>query len=95
MYGIIKKMYESGEDVKYIVELLGISNYSFYKALSVMGIKHRLREKKKEEKKPNNADKSTSILEEVIIYGQWKVKDGIRYRTKRIFTDIAPLIMPR
>ena len=95
MYGIIKEMYESGENVKNIVEILGICNDSVYKALSVMGIKHRLREKKKEEKKLNNADKSTSIPEKVVIYGQWKVKEGIRYRKKSVFTDIAPLIMPR
>lgn len=96
MYGIIKKMYEGGEDVKTIEELLGISNYSVYKALSVMGIESRLQRKKiKEELELNYADNSAPILEEVVIYGQWKEKDGIRYRTKKIFTDIAPLFIPR
>ena len=42
IYGIIKKMYEEGSEVKEIVEALDISRDSIYRALAKMNIKMRL-----------------------------------------------------
>lgn len=96
MYGIIKEMYEKGEEVKNIVEALQISEWAIYKAISIMGIQSRSQQRKmKKEIGLKYADYSAPVLEKVVIYGRWKEKDGVKYRTKKTFTDVAPLFIPR
>lgn len=96
MYGIIKEMYERGDKVQNIIDLLQISEWSIYKALSIMGIDSRTQQKKiQEETNLNYVEDRNPILEKVIVYGKWKAKEGNRYREKRTYTDIAPLVVPK
>ena len=83
IYGIIKKMYEEGSEVKEIVESLDISRDSIYRALAKMNIKMRLSTRRKyEDEVLVYAENKPPVLEKIII-------DGKRY------TDITPLFAPR
>ena len=83
MYGLIKEMYESGSEVIDIVNELGISRDSIYRALSKMGVKMRLSTRRKyEDETLVFAVNEPIILEKIII-------EGKRY------IDITPLFSPR
>lgn len=83
MYGLIKEMYESGSEVIDIVNELGISRDSIYRALSQMGVKMRLSTRRKyEDETLVYAVNEPIILEKIII-------EGKRY------IDITPLFSPR
>ena len=83
MYGLIKEMYESGSEVIDIVNELGISRDSIYRALSQMGVKMRLSTRRKyEDETLVYAVNEPIILEKIII-------EGKRY------IDITPLFSPK
>ena len=89
-------MYESGSEVIDIVNELGISRDSIYRALSQMGVKMRLSTRRKyEDETLVYAVNEPIVLEKVVIHGKWYVKDGIKQRINHLCTDITPLFSPK
>ena len=83
LYGMIKEMYESGTEVKELVELLDVSRDTIYRALARMNVKMRLSTKRKyEDEKLVYAVEKPIVLEKVI--------EG-----EKTYVDITPLIAPR
>ena len=83
LYGMIKDMYESGTEVKELVELLDVSRDTIYRALAKMNVKMRLSTKRK-----NEDEKLVYVADEPIVLEKMMI-DGKRY------TDITPLFSPR
>jgi transposase len=83
LYGMIKEMYESGTEVRELVELLDVSRDTIYRALARMNVKMRLstRRKNEEEKLVYVVEKPV-VLEKVTVNG-------------KVYTDITPLFSPR
>lgn len=92
-YPAIKEMYEKGLPIKEIAEAFGISKYSIYDAISIMGIANRQPWKKDEELV--YADNKPPVLEKVKVYGKLKMKNGVKYRINSLCTDITPILSPR
>lgn len=83
LYGMIKDMYESGTEVKELVELLDVSRDTIYRALAKMNVKMRLSTRRKNE--DDNlvyAKERPVVLEKVVVDG-------------KSYTDITPLFSPR
>ena len=92
----IKEMYESGAAVKEIASLLGISKEAIYNAITVMKIPLR----KKNIVEPEipvlmYADNTPPVLEKMVFTSGWRVKDGVKQRTKSTYTDVTPIFSPR
>lgn len=85
MYGMIKEMYLSGMEAIDIVQEIGVSRCSVYRALAIMGIpirKTRVERMKDDEENLTYADNRFPKLEKVVINGK-------RY------VDITPIFSPR
>lgn len=95
-YEQLKEMYENGVKVRCIQKKLGISNNKIYKALAEMKVKPKTKRIPVEDlTKFKSAEKKTIVLEKVVEHGKWFVKDGVKQRVKRTYTDITPLYIPR
>ena len=83
LYGMIKNMYESGTEVKELVELLDVSRDTIYRALAKMNVRLRLTTRRKyEEEELVYVSERPIVLEKVVIDG-------------KSYTDITPLFSPR
>ena len=83
LYGMIKDMYESGTEVKELVELLDVSRDTIYRALAKMNVKMRLSTRRK-----NEDEQLVYVVNEPIVLEKMII-NGKRY------TDITPLFSPR
>jgi hypothetical protein len=90
---MIKTMYEEGYTLQKIAEAVGVSVSEVYNVVTNLGLPKRT--PVIDESTLVYADNSLPTLEQVIIYGEWKIKNGIKYREKRICTDVAPYYIPR
>lgn len=93
-FPVMKEMYESGYSVLDIANYFCISPSSVHNTFNVMGYSVRPRTEI-DERKLIYADNKPPVLEKVILYGKWEVKNGIRCRKNRICTDITPIYAPR
>lgn len=83
LYGTIKSMYESGAETKEIVQELGLSFDTIYRALAKMGVKMRISTRRKyEDETLVYAVHKPPVLEKIIIDG-------------KTYIDITPLFAPR
>lgn len=90
---IVKTMYEEGYTFRAIAEAVGVSVSEIYNIVTKLGLPKRM--PVIDESTLAFADNGPPVLERVVIYEKWKVKDGIKCRIKRICTDVAPLYIPR
>ena len=96
LHPVIKEMYESGAAVKDIATSLGISKEAIYNAITVMKI--QLRRKKIVEPEIEAlmyADNTPPVLEKIVFKSGWRVKNGVKQRTKNTYTDVTPIFSPR
>lgn len=90
---VVKTMYEEGYTFQSIAEAVGISVTEVYNIVTKLGLPKRT--PVVDESTLVYADNSPPVLERVVIYEKWKVKNGVKCRIKRICTDVAPLYIPR
>lgn len=89
----IKQMYDNGCKIDMIAKTFGVSKESIYNAFTINGMS--LKKTLIDESKLVYADNKPPVLEKVILYGKWEVKNGIRCRKNSICTDITPVFAPR
>lgn len=83
LYGMIKEMYESGTEVRELVELLDVSRDTIYRALAKMNVKMRLSTRRK-----NEDEKLVYVVEKPVVLEKVTVNG-------KVYTDITPLFSPR
>ena len=83
LYGMIKEMYESGTEVRELVELLDVSRDTIYRALARMNVKMRLSTRRK-----NEDEKLVYVVEKPVVLEKVTVNG-------KVYTDITPLFSPR